>query len=305
MTPSFTLVIPTLNAGERWIEWIPALKGQSLTPTKVFVLDSESNDLTLEASVQAHFVVKSIPRIEFNHGGTRQIAVDTLRGETDVLVFMTQDAVLATPDSLLNLLAAFEDSSVAAAYGRQLPRTDASPLASHSRIFNYQNISRTIKLNDKESLGIKACFLSNSFAAYRVSDLLSIGGFSKNVILGEDTSAAARLLLAGKAIRYQADACVYHSHDYTPLEEFRRYFDTGVFHARERWLLDAFGGAGGEGFRFVKSELRYLLRKAPWLIPSALLRTACKLAGYRLGRAEALLPVSLKRRLSMFRAYWS
>lgn len=115
---------------------------------------------------------------------------------------------------------------------------------------------------------------------------------------------AARLLLAGKSIRYQADACVYHSHDYTPIEEFQRYFDIGVFHAREHWLLNAFGGPNGEGLRFVKSELKFLLRRAPWLIPSALVRTGLKLAGYRLGRSESHLPQKLKKHLSMFKTYW-
>ncbi len=29
---------------------------------------------------------------------------------------------------------------------------------------------------------------------------------------------------------------VYHSHDYTPRQEFQRYFDIGVFHSRQRLL---------------------------------------------------------------------
>lgn len=227
-----------------------------------------------------------------------------MQGEADVLICMTQDAVLAGPDALVSLLAAFADPTVGAAYGRQLPHTDAGPLAAHARLFNYPDASRVVSLADKDRLGLKTCFMSNSFAAYRVADLLAVGGFPANVILGEDMAVTARLLLAGKRVVYQAQACVYHSHDYSPLEDFRRYFDTGVFHAREQWLLNAFGGASGEGLRFVKSELRYLLKNAPWLIPSALLRTVLKLLGYRLGRAEARLPLALKRRLSMFNGFW-
>lgn len=301
--PRVALLVPTLNASSMWSTWIAALQSQCLQPDCVLVIDSESEDDTPLQAKQAGYQVLTFPRRLFSHGGTRQRGVALLRG-FDLLVCMTQDAVLADNAALQQLLKAFDDPRVAAAFGRQLPSVGASPIASHARQFNYPITSRTSILDDRRHMGIKASFMSNSFSAYRISDLLTVGGFPLNVILGEDTTVAARLLLAGKSIRYQADACVYHSHNYSPLEEFRRYFDTGVFHARERWLLDAFGGAGGEGYRFVTSEIRYLLNTAPRLIPSALFRTACKLAGYRLGRAEAKLPVRLKRHLSMFRGFW-
>jgi rhamnosyltransferase len=124
------------------------------------------------------------------------------------------------------------------------------------------------------------------------------------VILGEDTIVAAKMLLAGWKVAYQADAQVYHSHDYTYLQEFRRYFDIGVMHTREAWMLDAFGKPEGEGARFVRSEWAYLLKKAPWLIPSAMLRTGLKYLGYRLGRMESRLPLGLKRYLSMHKGFW-
>lgn len=300
----YGVLVPTLNAGSHWSAWLGALCAQTLSPEEVLVIDSGSSDQTVTMATKAGHTIINVARCTFNHGGTRRRGADHFGRSVDVLVCLTQDAELATPDAIANLLKAFEDPAVGAAYGRQLPAHDALPLATHARLFNYPAVSHTVYPGDQQTLGFKACFLSNSFAAYRVSDLSLVGGFPDNVILGEDTSVAARLLLAGKAIRYQADACVYHSHNYTPLEEFRRYFDTGVFHAREHWLLDTFGSAGGEGLRFVTSELRYLMGRAPWLIPSALLRTACKLTGYRLGRGEASLPIRLKRRLSMFRAYW-
>ncbi len=305
LTPQSTaLLVPTLNAGSRWTEWINALQAQTFQPSRVLVIDSSSTDKTITLALNAGFDVVPIERSEFNHGGTRRQGVGLLDPRVEFVVFMTQDAILTNRDALANLLTAFQDDMTGATYGRQLPSLDANALAYHARLFNYPDNPRTVRLTSRDTLGIKACFMSNSFAAYRVSDLRAVGGFPENVILGEDTAVAARLLLAGKAIRYQSDACVYHSHNYASLEEFRRYFDTGVFHARERWLLEAFGGASGEGLRFVRSELRYLIREAPWLIPSALLRTVLKLAGYRLGRAEDRLPLKLKRHLSMFRNYW-
>lgn len=298
-----SLVVPTFNPCHLWPQWLAAVQMQRLT-VSCMVVDSSSTDGTDFASLPKGFICQRIPAASFNHGGTRNLALKQLPAQTNVVVFMTQDALLADVDSLQKLVSAFDDPTVACAFGRQLPHADATPLAAHARLFNYPDASRVLSLADKDRLGLKTCFMSNSFAAYRVSDLFALGGFPSHVILGEDMAATARLLLAGKRVAYQADACAYHSHNYTPLEDFRRYFDTGVFHAREQWLLDSFGGASGEGLRFVKSELRYLLKHAPWLIPSALLRTVLKLLGYRLGRAEARLPLALKKRLSMFSGFW-
>ena len=134
---------------------------------------------------------------------------------------------------------------------------------------------------------------------------MAVGGFPSHLILGEDTYIAAKLLLAERKIAYCAEALVYHSHNYKILEEFRRYFDTGVLHAREPWIRQRFGNAEGDGLRYVKSELVYLWARRRSLIPSALFRNAWKLIGFQLGLKEALLPQVMKRKLSMFRSYWA
>jgi rhamnosyltransferase len=218
---------------------------------------------------------------------------------------MTQDAILEASDALHDLLSAFSDTTVACAYGRQLPHADATPLAAHARYFNYPAASHVLSMADQSLLGLKTCFLSNSFAAYRLADLQAVDCFPSNVILGEDMSVAARLLMAGMRLAYVAEACVYHSHNYTLIQEFRRYFDTGVFHARTPWLLEAFGGAGGEGLRFVRSQLAFLWRQAPAWLSLALISTFAKWLGYKLGRNEAYLPLYIKRWCSMHRGYWS
>lgn len=298
------VVVPTRNPGGLWRQWLEALRFQK-PGVSGLVVDSCSDDGTNFTSLPAGSRSIQIPLASFNHGGTRNLSLQHLPPATDVVVFMTQDALLADAEALQKLVQAFDDPTVACAFGRQLPHANATALAAHARLFNYPDTSRVVSLADKDRLGLKTCFMSNSFAAYRVADLLAVSGFPSNVILGEDMAVAARLLLAGKRVAYRADACAYHSHNYTPLEDFRRYFDTGVFHARETWLLDAFGGASGEGLRFVKSEVSYLLKHAPWLIPSSLLRTVLKLMGYQLGRAEGRLPSALKKRLSMFWGFWN
>jgi rhamnosyltransferase len=79
---------------------------------------------------------------------------------------------------------------------------------------------------------------------------------------------------------------VEHSHAYSLRAEYRRNLAIGVFHRSEHWLIEEFGPPGGEGWRFVRSELRYLLQRNPLQIPSALLRTLVKYTAYQAGLHE-------------------
>jgi len=116
---------------------------------------------------------------------------------------------------------------------------------------------------------------------------------------------AAKMLNAGYKIAYAADACVYHSHNYSLIQEMKRYFDMGVFHAREPWIRKELGGAEGEGVKFVISEFRYLLKNAFWRIPEGILRTLLRYTGFRLGLMEKKLPIWLRKRLAMNHGYFN
>jgi rhamnosyltransferase len=302
MTNIVSVIVPTLNAAEGWSRFAQSLLA-CVDAKQVLVIDSESTDGTQQLARLAGFQVHSIRRSTFNHGGTRQLGAERL-GASQILVYLTQDAILAGPDSVAKLLAAFNDSHVAVAYGRQLPREGACVIEAHARAFNYPKESEVRDLAAREQLGFKTVFVSNSFAAYRRSALMEVGGFPSNVIFGEDTVTVGRLLMAGYRIAYVADATAYHSHGYSWGQEFRRYFDIGVLHARERWLLEAFGGATGEGRRFVASELSSLIREDAQKVPSALIRAGLKFAGYRLGRMERRLSTRLKLQLSMQQNFW-
>jgi rhamnosyltransferase len=297
------LVVPTLNAGERWVECLARVRAQSLIPQRLLVIDSASTDQSVVLAREAGFEIVRIDRSEFNHGGTRQWAVEYL-SDCEIIVFLTQDAIPASTESISEIVRCFADPSVAVAYGRQLPHEGATPIESHARVFNYG--PRTFKKDSAaaKQLGTKAFFCSNSFAAYSRSVLLDLGGFRRDLILGEDMEFAARAIKAGYSNVYCATAPVYHSHDYTLAQIVERYFDLGVFDGRNPWMREQFGSHRGEGLRFIESELRYLAMNAPLEIPRALIQTAGKLVGYRLGRLERLLPTALKRKLSMLPSYW-
>ena len=297
-----SIIIPTLNAEKRIHRLLVSLKSQTV-PCDIVVIDSSSNDGTVNIAKSNGARTIIIERGDFNHGGTRNRASREVEG--DILVFLTHDAVLADDSAIENLIRPFsDDEMIGASYGRQLPHPGAGAIEAHARLFNYPSESITKNMADVSRLGIRTAFISNSFAAYRRIALFDVEGFPSDIIFGEDMFVGAKMLLAGWKIAYCAEAKVYHSHKYGYINEFKRYFDIGVFHSREQWIRKSFGQSEGEGMRFVSSELKYLWYNNPLLIPSAILRTALKLIGYKVGFFERHLPHWLKSRLSMNAPFW-
>ena len=141
------LVVLTLNPGPSFVDWLESVRRQTLYPEDLLVIDSQSTDSYPEQAVRFGFALHKIRREEFGHGKTRQLAIEILP-ESEIIIFMTQDAVLETPDSFANLLKGMSSPDIGAAYGRQLPRQDASPIEAHARLFNYPDRSRVKSLEN-------------------------------------------------------------------------------------------------------------------------------------------------------------
>lgn len=295
-------IVPTYNGRDDLARLLDSLDKQ-VASFDLFIVDSSSLDGTRELALARGKNVLTIQASEFNHGGTRQMMVSDYPGY-EIYVFLTQDAYLEDVDAIKCLVAPFEDEKVGAVCGRQLPHKDASPLAEHARMFNYPATSAVKSFDDVAVMGVKTAFMSNSFAAYRGSALLEVGGFPEHVIFAEDMYVAAKMLAGGWKIAYAGNATCRHSHNYSLQQEFHRYFDMGVFHARESWIRECFGGVGGEGLRYVRSELGFLGLSRFYLWPSAIFRNACKLLAYKLGQKERGMSLRLKKKLGMYKHYW-
>ncbi len=299
----YYIAIPTYNGGNLWHKSASAIKNNIDKDTLVYVIDSNRTDNTVCIANDCGFVVESIKSNEFNHGGTRNKAINDHIDNYDVVIFLTQDAI---PEAgfIEKILNVFKDEDVACAYGRQLPHDDANPLAQHARFYNYPEQAYKCGVNDIPVMGLKAAFMSNSFSAYRLTVFKELGGFPSDTILCEDMFYTAKAILAGYKVAYVSNAIVKHSHNYTPVEEFKRYFDIGVFQKEQSWIRDKFGGAGGEGKKYILSELNFLAKKYPSWIIMAFLNNGMKILGYKLGQSYNILPRKIVKKLSMHKRYW-
>lgn len=300
------VVIPFYNA-ERYLtdDYRAFLSSLQQAPhIQTVFYDSSSSDNTRERL--AEFGLRDItviPQHEFDHGGTRTRAAK--RCQADVVVFLTQDARPVSLADIERLVAVFENPAIAAAFGRQLPHPDARFFARHLRQFNYPETSYVRTWSDRLQFGLKAAFLSNSFAAYRCSAMNDIDWFPEGILLGEDSYAGAKLLQAGYALAYVAEAQAHHSHNYSIVQEFQRYFDIGAFHQMQASVLAPFGKAEGEGRRYLMSEWGLLRQERRYdLLPAFVARNAMKYLGYRLGKGHRRLPMFLIKKFSMHPQWW-
>lgn len=279
---------------------IQPLQKSSLKP-KILVVNSSSCDGTVEEAQRLGVDTLVIPRHEFNHGRTRELARKALG--TPIVVMMTPDAYATSVEMLERLIEPIAKGEAVLAYARQVARCDAGVFESFSRAFNYPAFSERRRLVDVPHLGVYAFFCSNSCCAYSNSALDEIGGFTP-VLLGEDTVAAAMFLRSGKAIAYVADAVVQHSHNYSLMQEFRRHFDIGYARRQQSAVLDFGVRDSTRGWLYTRQLLKQVAKKMPLQLPYAVCQLVAKWTGYRIGQAAIGAPKRLARWLSSQDYYW-
>jgi rhamnosyltransferase len=268
---------------------------------KILVVNSSSRDGTVELAGQMGVDTLVVPRNEFNHGLTRELARKRL--QTDIVVMLTPDAWLESDRSLEMLVQPIRCGRAAVAYARQLPRSAAGPIERFNREFNYPARGAIRSMDDWSIYGSDVHFCSNACAAWSNAALDSIGGFPATIV-SEETVAAASLLRRGHRIAYVAEARVFHSHPPSLWRDFKRQFDTGYTRALFFELL--LGGERDEvrGLRYSRNLLRTIMRQRALLLPAALGHLASSYLGYRLGLFGPKMPIFLSRLLSSQDFFW-
>ncbi len=302
------VIIPVYKPEKTFLQLLDMLSRQKQYLKRIIIINTEKKCFDERISEQEllksydNLLIWHITKEEFDHGKTRNYGVSL--ADSPYFVMLTDDCIPKDENLLQNLLAPFSDPKIAISYGRQLPNQDCGELEVYTRSFNYPENSRVKYAENIPELGIKAFFASNVCAAYRRETFDTLGGFVSRTIFNEDMIYARRVLEAGFGIAYAADAQVIHSHNYSGLQQFHRNFDLGVSHAQ---YPEIFGGiaAESEGIRLIKNTCIHLMQKGkPWLIVKLFWQSACKYAGYFLGKRYQKLPQKMVVACSMNKDYW-
>lgn len=302
------VIIPVYKPERGFLTMVEKLQAQTVPVNRIILMNTEQKYLdrllygtTLERE-HHNITVKHLSKREFDHGRTRNQGVKL--SDTDVFVMMTQDAMPADEFLLERLLEALRGEKAAVSYARQLPGRDSSEAERFTRQFNYPAESRVKTKEDLSELGVKTFFCSNVCAAYRRDVFDELGGFVNHAIFNEDMLYAAKAVEAGFAIAYAAQAKVYHSHNYTYRQQFRRNFDLGVSQADHPEVFAAYPSES-EGIRLVKSTVAHLKEKRMRnKIPGVIIQSGFKYVGYLLGKRYRRLPRRLVLACSSNKDYW-
>jgi len=299
------VIIPVYRPDKKLFELLDSLNSQTLRPQTIILMNTEKkffDELTWGTDFPEKYPnveVYHITKEEFDHGGTRRRAVR--QSEASAFVMMTQDAVPANARLIENLVKGLfrqEKTTVAVAYARQLADDKCGVLETASREFNYPGKSVTKTAADIDKMGIKTFFCSDVCAAYRREVYEKLGGFVRHTLFNEDMIYASKAIKAGYAIRYQADAMVVHSHNYSNSQQLHRNFDLGVSQSQHP---EVFKGVSSEseGKKLVVSTTKRLINeKKAMELPHFYMQCASKYAGYLLGKNYDKLPKKLVKKLT-------
>lgn len=302
-TKTVDVIIPVNYPDEKLQMILDRLSRQTYPVERIIVINTDIKGYPGAAlRCPDNMEVYHISSDEFDHGATRDMAARM--SDSDLLLFMTQDAVPADRFLVERLVQAFEDPQIAVSYARQLPRKSDSAIEKFTRFFNYPPESRVKTREDIRELGIKTFFCSNSCAMYSKKIYEELDGFLPQAIFNEDMIFASTAVRAGYGVAYVAEARVLHSHNYSGLQQFRRNFDNGVSHVDNAYALGDVTPMG-EGKRLVKDTFIYLLKHGHFgEIFRLVYLSGCKLLGFSLGKKYYKLPRKLILFCTMNKKYW-
>lgn len=224
-----SVVIPVKD-GEKYLG--SALKAvfsqQTSFKFEVIIIDSGSKDNILDIIKKYPIILYEIKKEDFNHGLTRNFGISKAFGR--YVVLMTQDAVPCDKYWMERLVNNLEhDGRVAGVYSRQIPRKDMSDfyrivtnrpfaLEKEKRISQIDRIEDYNKLPPHEKYyfcnfdNVSSCVRKAVWENFKFSETQ----------FGEDIEWAKNVLEAGYKIVYEPESMVYHSHDYSITEWYKR-----------------------------------------------------------------------------------
>ena len=213
--PDVSIVLPTRNGAQTLPDLLDAIARQRADVTfEVVAVDSGSTDGTVDLLRARVDRLIAICGDAFDHGLTRNLAIEHARG--DLIVLIVQDAVPASESWLAALTAAVAaDDRVAGAFARQLPRPNANAITRSylSRWVAASEIARTFEIDSRpafEALDpgaqLERCAFDNVCSCIRRSVWRELP-FAPTPI-GEDIEWARAVLLAGYRLAYVPAATV-------------------------------------------------------------------------------------------------
>lgn len=236
------VVIPTKNPmPEDFREQLDVLLNQDFEDFKILYLNSGSNWIEEElASIESDKVIyQEVVPEEFNHGLTRNMALNFVTEETQYLAYLTHDSIPLTISWLSSLIEPMQkDSLCAFTFGRQHLLENANYFEKQDMIRHFDNLESTGSAvlgslrwhKERVSYRQRLHFNSNANAAYRLNYLTQKG--FPDADFGEDQLIANTFTSIGLRGYYALRAGVTHDNRLNGLNLLTRSFDESRFFSK-------------------------------------------------------------------------
>ncbi len=221
MNPTVAVLIRTKNEAQAIGRALDLVQSQTL-PAEIIVVDSGSSDRTVEIVKQyAQVRLIEMPASEFTFG--RSLNLGCAATEAEIVVPLSAHAFPCDRSWLSQLVRHFADPQVAGVYGRQLPHPDAYPPVERDYLGFYGTQLRV--QSDPDQISDRT--FSNANAAIRRS-CWQQHPFNESLSYSEDQVWAWAMLEQNYKIIYEPEAKVFHSHNETLQQVFRRSYREAV-----------------------------------------------------------------------------
>lgn len=251
-----SIIVPIYN-GEAYItELIEKLKEQKGDfSIELIALVSFSKDKSLEMAKKLFDKVLKIKK--FNHAKTRHEGA--LIAEGDILVFITQD-ILPYDNSWLKELVNPLNENIVAAFSKQIAYQEHSEIEKIIREFNYPDKNRICNKQNEKVNGRKNIFYSDASSAILKTEFFKLGGYNFFTPTSEDVYLASKIIKNGKSFIYTAKSKIWHSHQLSLKETYKRYKDIGKFEKLFEKEID-FSKTESEGKKLLIYMIKELIKR--------------------------------------------
>jgi rhamnosyltransferase len=193
---------------------LPALFCQDYPAFDLLVVDSGSEDGTLDALRRYPCRVERIRAEDYYPGPVLNRAV--AQAKTEIVVFQNSDVVPLRPDALRQLVGAFRDPGVQAAFARQVPRPEAESWVRRDYSKAFPSAGEA-----PDWLPLSLPFAAMRRSAWRQQP------FYDEAWGSEDTAWGELARQRNWVVRYVPESVVMHSHNYTMKQLYGRKFIEG------------------------------------------------------------------------------